>query len=1166
MEEFIQILNLKTEYQKNPIGIDISKPAFSWQMESERYGTFQSAYQVFVWEVLEKEKIHLLWDSKKVISDQSVAVLYQGEALFPRKRYDWCVIVWDENGVAKKSETAWFETGLMGTTKSCWNGAKFIGSSKTGMNTAALENWYYQVDFQVKKGNTAGFVVAARDRENYILFKVNLEKRCLKAYQYSDCAWEEKYKREEDCYKKILGKNKQKGGNYWISEKAVAIGTEEQIQQILFVVKKRTVTVKINGVEIIEAEEEFLPENPPNQPRKAFLMSVGFQQISSKAVYRNIQIGDSVTKEIYIKEDFSDTSGVFSTLGTVRNGGLEVENAFEYVCPCPGLHLKKIFDLKKKNIRFARLYVSARGSYQVYLNGKRVGDEYLTPGFTDYRIRIPYQVYPVETDLKSKENTLLVMVGKGYYSGYCGYSGAMIYGRESTFLAQLILTYQDGTEEVIKTDKTWLYTEKGPLIDSDYLDGETYDARLEEGFFSNAFDEIWKVCGEKEWAFPIQATNGCLEQKLEFALSAQIGEGAKIERVLKPVAVWEKPKGHIIYDFGQNMVGTVRLTVKAERGTSFRLRYGEMCERSGELYLRNLRTAANTDIYTCKGAKEGETFLPSFTVHGFRYVEITGNGFLLEDQQVILSLEGLVLCQTTRLTGGFICSNPKINQLWKNIEWGQRGNYLLVPTDCPQRNERMGWTGDTQVFVGTAVFLMDVCMFLRKWLQDLQDAQLLYHKQGAVPDTAPLGGDNRIDGCGGWGDAAVIVPWELYLEYGDIRILEENYAMMQQWVAYQSMEERQNYGIRIVDGIERPKQSDFASIPFLQVQQRRGDHLTFDESTPFILSATAYAAYTAKIMEKVARLLGKEKDANEYQERFLCIQRAFCEAWVKEDGTLGYWGEMSRSNLDQNGKKICETYYSNEVGNPNHPSQTAYALAIDFHLIPEDKLEGAAKGFLQAILERKQHISVGFLGISHINPALSKVGLLKEAFALLEQEENPSWLYSVKNGATTIWERWDSYHAQTDTFGDVSMNSFNHYAYGAIGEWIYREILGIQTSKKVKEVGYKRIILKPTVGGRLHYAKGYHDSIYGRIESGWEVKENQDGSQKILYQCKIPANTTGEVVLPSGSQIIDGIEGISNILEKSTERKVVFFLQSGSYRFSLGEIADFNKRERRDLL
>lgn len=1152
MTEEVRIVHLKTEYREYPLGIDMEAPGFSWQMESERVGAAQSAYRILVWK--EEEPEAPVWDSGVILSPQSVQVRYKGQALYPQSRYSWQVSVWDEQKKETKSDTAWFETGLMGTGQKCWNGAEFIGQPGAGVNTAALDTWRYSADFQLEKGNKAGFVLAARNKDNYILFEIDMDTRRLTAYEYCDNAWQGSRETGVRPTVSVLGREADRERGYVISEQAVGNGLEYQMQHIEFIVDKRTVTVTINGECIIGCEEDFLPQNPPNQPRKAFLMSVGFRQIGSRAVYRNIQISNPITGEIYLQEDFRDTSGVFAALGTVKNGRLEIENGFELACPCPGLHLKKQFSLDMAShggIKSARLYASARGFYEIRINGKRVGEEYLAPGFTDYRIRIPYQTYPAEEYLAEGENNIFIMVGKGYYSGFCGYAGPMIYGRESSFLAQLIIRYKDGTEEIIKTDGTWLYTGKGPLVDSDYLDGETYDARLEEEL--SLKPENWKPCGVKEWSVPVKPTNGCFKKAPEFELSAQLGQGAAVERILTPAAVWENPKGHFIYDFGQNMVGTIRLKVKAERGVSFKLRYGEMCYKNGEIYIENIRTAANTDIYICKGAKDGEAFIPAFTSHGFRYAEITGNGYTLTDNSQIIGLEGLVLCNAGKKTGAFSCSNPLINQLQSNIEWGQRGNYLLVPTDCPQRNERMGWTGDAQVFAGTAAFNMDVCAFTRKWLQDLRDSQLLYNKEGAVPDTAPLGGDNRADGCAGWADAAVIVPWQMYLEYGDKTILEENYEMMKKWIACQSMDSRQNYGLRTVNGKELPEKSDLASSPFLQVQQRRGDHLAFDESTPFILSATAYAAYAAERMGKIAELLGKEEDARKYRKRFADIRCAFQEAWVKKDGTLGYWGEMSKSNTDSNGNIICETYYSNEKGNPNHPSQTAYALAIDFHLIPEEKLSGAAEGLLQAIKDRDSHISVGFLGISHINPALSRAGLSSEAFALLEQEENPGWLYSVKNGATTIWERWNSYNAQTDTFGDVSMNSFNHYSYGAVGEWMYREILGIQTSEEPGEQAYKRMILKPTVGGGLTFAKGYHDSAYGRISSAWEIREEPGAGRQFSYECRIPANTTAQVILPAGCE---AAENTGIIKSRKEGEAVIFEVTSGRYRFTaqLGKV------------
>ena len=528
-------------------------------------------------------------------------------------------------------------------------------------------------------------------------------------------------------------------------------------------------------------------------------------------------------------------------------------------------------------------------------------------------------------------------------------------------------------------------------------------------------------------------------------------------------------------------------------------------------------------------------------------MEITGNGCELSDISFVTSVEGLVLCNTPDTTGSFECSDPLVNQLQSNIQWGQRGNSLLVYTDCPQRNERMGWTGDAQVFAPTAAFNMDVQSFMNKWLLDVRDGQLMYNRQGAVPDTAPLGGDNRPAGCAGWADASVIVPWEMYLAYGDTRVLEENYECMARWIAYQSLNSRQNCGLRTVDGVQRHDQSDLSSKPFIQVQQSRGDHLTFDESTPFILTATAYAAYVADLMARIARILGKTDDAALYQKRFEDIRTAFREAWVQPDGSLAYWGEMSKGTPQADGTIINQTRYCENAGSTHHPSQTAYALAIDFNLMPEETMAQTTHYFVESIHRRDNHLSVGFLGISHLLPALTKCGQSELAFALLEQKGNPGWLYSVINGATTIWERWNSYIAETGTFGDVSMNSFNHYAYGSIGQWLYRTVLGIQTGENADEAGYHKIFLTPSWGGTLTYAKGEQETPFGKIASSWEKKENS-----IVYRCTIPANTTAHLSLPaSGHNSVQILEGAAIADNAAVSGVADFELVSGSYTFKI---------------
>lgn len=782
----------------------------------------------------------------------------------------------------------------------------------------------------------------------------------------------------------------------------------------------------------------------------------------------------------------------------------------------PSLTLRRKFNSDKKVVS-AKLYSSAKGFYYAYINGARIGESFYNPGFTDYRLRIPYQTYDITDLIINGENELGAVVAKGYYSGSCGYSGKEVYGKKNAFIAKLVIKYSDGTVKTIVTDGDWEYARETPFILGDYLDGEIYDARIEKGG--------WIRCKAEEWDYTVTPTNGVLED-VKFSLTPE-ESSARLETVLKPIAPPTEPqKGSFIYDFGQNMVGTIRLRVKGKRGISLRIRYGEMLDK-GKLYTANLRTAKNTDIYTLSGEGE-EEWIPLFTSHGFRYAEVSGVNCTLHSSDIIRSIEGLVINNLDGVTGGFECSNEDINQLQRNIQWGLRGNSLLVLTDCPQRNERMGWTGDAQVFIKTGAYNMDMRSLTEKWLRDMADAQLMYNRDGAVPDTVPLGGDNRPDGCGGWGDAAVIVPWELYMAYGDAGILEKNYDMMKKWVEYQSRPDRQNCGERTVDGENAP--SDLASESFIQVQQRRGDHLAYDLTTPFIFTATAYAAQSARLMAKTAHILGKTDDEKRYRERFFNIKRAFNEAWVNEDGSIGYWGEMSLSSktsiwsgkgVDKNGNDINKTYYTDLSDSENRPSQTAYALAIDFSLIDENKLPRAGECLKNAVERNGGLLSVGFLGISHLIPALKKAGYLEEAFALLEQTKSPGWLYSVRNGATTIWERWNSYTAETGEFGDAGMNSFNHYAYGAVGEWLMGTVAGINAS----EAGYRRILLTPHWGGTLTYAKAWHKSPYGVIRSEWERKDG-----RLMYKCEIPEGTAAVLRLCGETYELDG--GVHNFIKQ----------------------------------
>ena len=891
--------------------------------------------------------------------------------------------------------------------------AKWIGSPTEGVHTGAV--WYYEINrvLPIYEGKAELFF-AARDLDNGLRLVVDGNQGKVFFYEHTDRAWEGPAK--DGFHKEVYPLGEECG--YSLCEK-VNITDKGGVAIRLHVVK-RTVTLWVEECLVVE-NAEMLPEQNFVRPRKNFRMMEGIRQ----------QAGEPFT----------------------------LENA------CPAVMVKKEIILSQgKELKKAVLYTTARGFYECYINGEKVGQEYYAPGFTDYRLRIDYQEQDVtEMVMNTEMAVFTAIVGKGYYSGFVGYSGAHIYGTENSFLAKLVLAYTDGTTQEICTDADSLYTHKCPVLYADYLDGEYYDARLEDELDNPA---NWVPCGVKEEPGEVIPTNGSFpeDKKPVFALTKQNYSGAKCIQVLKPIAVTEEPKGHFVYDFGQNMVGTVRITLKGKRGKSYKLRYGEMCYQNGEIYVQNLRTAANTDVYVCKG-EEPETYEPSLVSHGFRYVEVTGNGYDLESGEDILSLEGLVISNIGEKVGDFSCSDPLLNKLQSNIEWGQIDNYLLTLTDCPQRNERMGWTGDAQVFAATAVFNREARAFTEKWLQDLRDAQLMYNRGGGVPDTAPLGGDNRRLTSGGWGDASVIVPWELYLEYGDKKILEDNFEMMRAWVEYQR---------------------GYESEPGIQGEQPRGDHLAYDTSTPFLLCATAYAAYSADLLSRICRILGKEDLAENYRARFEEIKAAYQRKWVNEDGTLTV------------------------------PTQTGYALSIDFDLLEGSQKAGAATDFLRTIEERNGHLSVGFLGIAHLLPALSKIGRDDVAMSILMKKENPGWLYSVLNGATTIWERWNSYIAETDTFGDVNMNSFNHYAYGAVGDWMYQNLLGIRKEAP----GYEKLTLAPKPLGGLTHAEGYHICPYGKIASAWKLENGT-----FTYCVEIPKGVSATVILPDGTKYENVTEG-----------------------------------------
>ncbi len=702
----------------------------------------------------------------------------------------------------------------------------------------------------------------------------------------------------------------------------------------------------------------------------------------------------------------------------------------------PSPFLRRAFRIEKPLTR-ATVYATARGVYTLHLNGQKVGDDHFAPGWTDYARRIQYQTYDVTELIRQGENVAGAVLGDGWYAGYIGWGSKRThYGSRLQLLAQIVFEYADGSRETLGTDGEWRGA-TGPILASDMLMGETYDARLEmPGWSAAGFnDGVWKPVTTEAAHDPA------------ILRVAQIDPPVRVTEEIAPIAVTQPAPGTSLFDLGQNMVGWARLKVSGPAGTIVQMRFGEML-LDGSLYVDNLRAAKATDTYILSGSG-AETYEPHFTFHGFRYVEVTG----YPGAPGLDAVTGCVLHSDTAKTGTFECSDPLVNQLVSNIDWGQRGNFLSVPTDCPQRDERLGWMGDAQIFVRTAAANRDVAAFFAKWMHDVTDAQ---SPEGGFSDVSPRLVD-LADGAPAWGDAGVIVPWTVYQVYGDTRILETHYPAMVRWMDY----------------------LDSANPSHLWLNQRVndfGDWLSVDADTDKDVLATAYFAYDASLMAQIAAVLDRAEDAARYQTLFASIKTAFNAAYVGEDGSVR--GE----------------------------TQTGYVLALRFNLLPDALRPLAARRLVQNLEARKSHLSTGFVGVGYLCPVLTEAGYSEVAYTLLLNTTFPSWGYSIGQGATTIWERWDGYTPEKG-FQDAGMNSFNHYSLGSVGEWLQRFVAGIDAAAP----GFARVHLQPRPDRRLSFVRASFESVRGRIESAWTLS-----GETFALHVAVPASTAATVVLPDG--------------------------------------------------
>ncbi|MFF7654765.1 alpha-L-rhamnosidase [Streptomyces sp. NPDC007983] len=1024
----LRIRSTTVEYATHPLGLDTPRPRLSWILESDARDQSQSAYRIRVATSPDRLGDPDVWDSGKRTSSRSVLVDYDGPALRPRTRYHWSVRVWDDRGRPSPwSAPDWWETGLLGAGQ--WQ-ARWITAPTEVTAPPQLDgaSWIW-----FPEGDPATDAPVATRWFRTTVRAITGTVRRARLVVTADDGFTAHVNGTEVATREALGVAKA-----WAHP--VTVDVTEHLRQ-------GAATLAIAATNAEQGPAGLL----------ATLELTTEDGVTHHHTDRTWRTTDQRPPATWTSPGHDDSDWT-----DAKELALWGSGPWGRVLPQQSpAQLRRTFTLAGKPVARARLYATALGLYEAHLNGVRVGHDQLTPGWTDYRRRVQYQTYDVTRALRRGANALGVTLAPGWYAGNVAWLGQHQYGTHPALLAQLEVTYTDGSTERVTTGPEWRAA-TGPLLTADLLMGEAYDARMETpGWTSPGFDD-------SGWRPATTAENVTTE------VVAQVDAPTRVERELTPVKRTEPTPGVHVFDLGQNMVGSVRLRVSGPAGRTVRIRHAEVLNPDGTAYTANLRTAHPVDTYTLKGGGT-ETYEPRFTFHGFRYVEVTG----YPGTPPLDAVTGRVMHTAAPFTMSFRTDVPMLNQLHSNITWGQRGNFLSVPTDTPARDERLGWTGDINVFSGTAAYTMESARFLTKWLRDLRDGQ---GADGAFPDVAPVV-SGLGSGTAGWGDAGVTVPWNLYQAYGDTRVLRENWAAMRGWIAY--LEKHSSDLLRPAEGY--------------------GDWLNVDAETPKDVIGTAYFAHATDLVARTAHVLGE--DPARYEDLLARVKSAFTAAYVSADGRI------------------------------KGDTQTGYVLALSMDLLPAALRRPAADRLVALIEARDGHLSTGFLGTPRLLPTLTATGHTDLAHRLLQQRTFPSWGYQIDRGSTTMWERWDSIKPDGG-FQDVGMNSFNHYAYGSVGEWMYQNITGITPAAP----GFRRILIRPRPGGEVRSAEGRHDSPYGPIATRWSQRDGE-----FTLAVSVPVNTTAEIWVPA-RRASDVTQRGARFLRLS-DGCAVYAAGSGSYRF-----------------
>lgn len=1169
----VKIGGLTVEYTETPMGIDVLRPRFTWQMLAigDAKNCYQAAYQITV----KDEAFHTVWTSGKIKSDTSLNLEYGGKNLLPTTRYNWTVEVWDQQNV-KHTASSWFETGLMNDDPSlpAWSGAKWIGGKDEDMVFYSPYlpvfkiNYTLQLDVQTNT-TKAGFIYGANDSrlmdknknlyklenkrdESYLLLELDIsplaasEKAALNIYRVGYHPDDQKNKPFKSFPVPISIIN---NGNKY-AKHSFSLATE---------MGNSSIHIDGDGKENLVAELNLNPLGAGGD-FIAFPMvaDIGFDiPAGQSASFSNVEVRHFRNpSNLIFSENLEGNSytGIFSKFTSnlsvsAKNYQVNGGNTGAFLIANPSRNstpmLRSTFAAASSTITKARLYVTARGIYEMYINGKRVGNDYFNPGLTQYNKTHLYQTFDVTNYMLPGKNAIGAVLGEGWWSGGSTYMGQFwnFFGDRQSLLAKLVVTYANGQQDVIVTDPSkWSYYGDGPLKYGSFFQGEVYDATKEplvSGWNTPAYnDSVWRPATEVSLMEHISHDSGNLRFNMAVvddyshaSLTGQFGQTAKKIKELTALSVQQVKPGVFVYDMGQNMVGVPHITISGfAPGKKITLRFAEVKypalpeykDNAGMVMLENIRAAMAQDIYICKGGTE--IIAPRFTYHGYRFIEISG----IDKPLPLASVRGTVISSVFKLSSSYNTSNAKVNKLWENITWSTFANFLSIPTDCPQRNERLGWSGDISVYSRTATYLATVPQFLRRHMLAMRDVQ---RADGRFTDVAPLGG-----GFGGllWGSAAITVAWESYQQYNDKQLLTEHYDGMKQYIKY-LREKNINKETNI---LEQENPHFWGNLgDWLGPEQGKNDNSLLWES---------YFLYDLEIMMKSAAVLGKKDDEKEFTELFLKRKKFFNDTYV-----------------DKQTKKTIHSGF-NQFNSPSVKAgnlidiQTSYVLPLAFNVYEPENKTKAVKNFVETITRQNKaengvacppySLMTGFIGTAWISKALSDNGRNDIAYKLLQQTSFPSWLYSVEQGATTIWERLDSYTHTAGFGGNNRMNSFNHYSFGAVGAWMYNYSLGIQRDEQ--SPGFKHFLLQPEPDptGEMRFAQGHYESMYGRIESSWAKKGNG-----YTYRFVVPANTKATVCLR-----LMGNNGIKNVKPPTDAKfiaikngKVFYGLASGTYIFSV---------------